>query len=338
MRDGVFDPNAVSGQIGAMALLRRLIDLEGVNVPAEDDVPLPDAPPPPSDADLAQGSPIRASSCGSTIPIRPSSCCCSGGSISSAAGPRSTPRARPCRSTWMATSGSSRPRRSSCSRRARSTATASRCRSTARSGAPPGPLCSAMRAVAPPHAFGSPQAICCAGRRDRDKRGAAARARGSARLQPGTAGRPVPARRRHRSDHGQLSRGARASSCGASTMRRGDWALASPVPRTAGVHDMWQKAGRAGFRRIAHDAADRGSEPGAAGPRVLHRYRRGARARGPGRGPQRATTCRRSKATPTNSAAARASASSRARDPCARRPSASSSSTHGSRYSRTSTR
>ena len=26
--------------------------------------------------------------------------------------------------------------------------------------------------------------------------------------------------------------------------------LASPVPRTAGVHDMWQKAGRAGFRRI----------------------------------------------------------------------------------------
>ena len=31
--------------------------------------------------------------------------------------------------------------------------------------------------------------------------------------------------------------------------------VASPVPRTAGVHDMWQKAGRAGFRRIAHDTA-----------------------------------------------------------------------------------
>jgi hypothetical protein len=31
--------------------------------------------------------------------------------------------------------------------------------------------------------------------------------------------------------------------------------LASPVPRTAGVHDMWQKAGRAGFRRIPYDAA-----------------------------------------------------------------------------------
>jgi len=31
--------------------------------------------------------------------------------------------------------------------------------------------------------------------------------------------------------------------------------LASPVPRTAGVHDMWQKAGRAGFRRISHETA-----------------------------------------------------------------------------------
>ena len=29
----------------------------------------------------------------------------------------------------------------------------------------------------------------------------------------------------------------------------------SPVPRTAGVHDMWQKAGRAGFRRIPYDIA-----------------------------------------------------------------------------------
>ena len=44
VRDGVFDPNAVSGQIGAMALLRRLIDIEGVNVPLEEDVPLPRRP------------------------------------------------------------------------------------------------------------------------------------------------------------------------------------------------------------------------------------------------------------------------------------------------------
>jgi hypothetical protein len=52
VRDGVFDPNAVSGQIGAMALLRRLIDIEGVNVPLEDDVPLPNAAPPPDETDL----------------------------------------------------------------------------------------------------------------------------------------------------------------------------------------------------------------------------------------------------------------------------------------------
>jgi lysozyme family protein len=54
VRDGVFDPNAVSGQIGAMALLRRLIDIAGINVPAEEDVPLPDAPPLPSEADLGR--------------------------------------------------------------------------------------------------------------------------------------------------------------------------------------------------------------------------------------------------------------------------------------------
>jgi lysozyme family protein len=54
VRDGVFDPNAVSSQVGAMALLRRMIDVEGVNIPAEEDVPLPDAPPPPADADLAR--------------------------------------------------------------------------------------------------------------------------------------------------------------------------------------------------------------------------------------------------------------------------------------------
>src|SRR6185503_1942949 len=54
VRDGVFDPNAVSGQIGAMALLRRLIDIEGVNVPAEEDVPLPDAPTPPTEPYLAK--------------------------------------------------------------------------------------------------------------------------------------------------------------------------------------------------------------------------------------------------------------------------------------------
>jgi lysozyme family protein len=54
VRDGLFDPNAVSAQIGGMALLRRLIDLEGVNIPWEDDVPLPAAPPAPVEADLAK--------------------------------------------------------------------------------------------------------------------------------------------------------------------------------------------------------------------------------------------------------------------------------------------
>jgi hypothetical protein len=54
VRDGVFDPNAVSGQIGAMALLRRLIDTEGVNVPLEDDVPLPNAAPLPTVTDVAK--------------------------------------------------------------------------------------------------------------------------------------------------------------------------------------------------------------------------------------------------------------------------------------------
>ena len=54
VRDGVFDPNAVSGQIGAMALLRRLIDIEGVNVPLEDDVPVPNALPPAGEDDLAK--------------------------------------------------------------------------------------------------------------------------------------------------------------------------------------------------------------------------------------------------------------------------------------------
>jgi lysozyme family protein len=52
VRDGVFDASAVSGQIGAMALLRRLIDVVGINVPAEDDVPLPDTPSLPNEPDL----------------------------------------------------------------------------------------------------------------------------------------------------------------------------------------------------------------------------------------------------------------------------------------------
>jgi lysozyme family protein len=54
VRDRVFDPDAVSRQIGAMAMLRRLIETQGVNVPAEGDVPLPDAPAPPSDANLSK--------------------------------------------------------------------------------------------------------------------------------------------------------------------------------------------------------------------------------------------------------------------------------------------
>lgn len=54
VRDRVFDPNAVSRQIGAMALLRRLIETQNVNVPSEQDVPLPPAPSPASDASLAR--------------------------------------------------------------------------------------------------------------------------------------------------------------------------------------------------------------------------------------------------------------------------------------------
>lgn len=41
VRDRVFDANAVSRQVGAMALLRRLIETQNVNVPSEADVPLP---------------------------------------------------------------------------------------------------------------------------------------------------------------------------------------------------------------------------------------------------------------------------------------------------------
>lgn len=54
VRDRVFNPDAVSRQLGAMALLRRLMDTQGVNVPSEDDVPLPAAAAPPSDASLAK--------------------------------------------------------------------------------------------------------------------------------------------------------------------------------------------------------------------------------------------------------------------------------------------
>ena len=54
VRDRVFDPNAVSRQLGAMALLRRLIETQGVNVPSEADVPLPAAQPPTRDAELAR--------------------------------------------------------------------------------------------------------------------------------------------------------------------------------------------------------------------------------------------------------------------------------------------
>ena len=54
IRDRVFDPNALSRQIGAMALLRGLVDTHGVNIPREADAPLPDAPSPPSDTDLSK--------------------------------------------------------------------------------------------------------------------------------------------------------------------------------------------------------------------------------------------------------------------------------------------
>jgi lysozyme family protein len=63
VRDRVFDPEAVSRQLGAMALLRRLVDTEDLHLPGEEDVPLPAAPPPPRDAELARqpypGSVVR---------------------------------------------------------------------------------------------------------------------------------------------------------------------------------------------------------------------------------------------------------------------------------------
>src|SRR5262249_31181321 len=53
VRDRVFDPDSVSRQIGAMALLRRLIDTAPINVPTEANVPETTvSAPPPSDADL----------------------------------------------------------------------------------------------------------------------------------------------------------------------------------------------------------------------------------------------------------------------------------------------
>jgi lysozyme family protein/peptidoglycan hydrolase-like protein with peptidoglycan-binding domain len=54
VRDRVFNPDAVSRQIGAMALLRRLMDIQGVNVPVESDVPEPDTAAPSSDANLSK--------------------------------------------------------------------------------------------------------------------------------------------------------------------------------------------------------------------------------------------------------------------------------------------
>src|SRR5262249_25104827 len=60
VRDRVFDPDKVSSQIGAMALLRRLIDTATINVPTEANVPdLPTAAPP-SDADLSKQPPPGA--------------------------------------------------------------------------------------------------------------------------------------------------------------------------------------------------------------------------------------------------------------------------------------
>ena len=104
----------------------------------------------------------RAWPCASTIRTRPSSCCCSAGSISSAAGRASTPRARPCRSTRTETSGSSRLRPSSCSRRARSTARASPCLSTAWSPSRRGRRCLARR-TSPPSPPPCLRRACCGG-------------------------------------------------------------------------------------------------------------------------------------------------------------------------------
>jgi lysozyme family protein len=52
VRDRVFDPDKVSSQMGAMALLRRLIDTASINVPTEANVPDLPSVAPPSDSDL----------------------------------------------------------------------------------------------------------------------------------------------------------------------------------------------------------------------------------------------------------------------------------------------
>ena len=253
VRDGVFDPNAVSAQIGAMALLRRLMDLEGVNIPAEDDVPLPVAPPPPADADLSKadypgvvvrlnhpnpavvvllqrrlnqlGCWSKIDSKGKAVPLDVDG---DFGALTAAAVKLFQARSldadgRPLsvdgavgRATWSALFGDA-------------------------AVTPPTPS-------APPSDLLRKVVEIATGEEQQHVREV-----------------PLGSNRGPRVDQYLRAAGIDPTTgsfpwCAGFIVWCFDNAarglgVASPVPRTAGVHDMWQKAGRAGFRRIAQDTA-----------------------------------------------------------------------------------
>jgi len=253
VRDGVFDPDAVSGQIGAMALLRRLIDVVGINVPAEDDVPVPDAPPLPSETDLGKqpypgvvvrlnhpdpavvmllqrrlnqlGCWSKVDAKGATVPLDVDG---DFGQLTASAiklfqARSSDSEGKPLSvdgvagpTTWAALFGT--------------------------------------QVVAPVITAMPPQALL-----QRVINVAAAEEQQHVREEPLGSNRGPRVDQYLRSagiDPGTGSYPWCASFivwCFDNAARQ--LGLTSPVPRTAGVHDMWQKAGRAGFRRIPYDAA-----------------------------------------------------------------------------------
>ncbi len=253
VRDGVFDPNAVSGQIGAMALLRRLIDTEGVNVPAEEDVPLPDAPPAPREADLAMsaypgvvvrlnhpdpavviliqrrlnqlGCWSKIDANGRTVPLDVDG---DFGQLTASAVKLFQARSLDSegtplsvdgvigRTTWSALFGKSLV-------------------APVTTPAPPGDLLRRVIDVAMAEERQHVREVPLGSNRG-PRIDQYLRATG---IDPGAGSYPWCA--------------SFIVWCFDAAAR--ELGLASPVPRTAGVHDMWQKAGRTGFRRIAHEVA-----------------------------------------------------------------------------------
>jgi lysozyme family protein len=253
VRDGVFDPDAVSGQIGAMALLRRLIDTVGINVPAEDDVPLPDTPPLPREADPGRppypgvvlrlnhpdpavvmllqqrlnqlGCWSKVDARGQTVPLDVDG---DFGQLTASAiklfqARSSDSQGKPLSvdgvvgpTTWAALFGTPVV-------------------APVVTATPPQVLLQRVITVAAAeeqqHVREVPLGSNRGPRVDQYLR--------SAGIDPGTGSYPWCA--------------SFIVWCFDNAARQ--LGLASPVPRTAGVHDMWQKAGRAGFRRIPYDAA-----------------------------------------------------------------------------------